>query len=195
MKVERTLMLAGGARVVVLVDADGARYVAPLHLRGERYVWRPAECRPVAAGVGGVRGRGKETGRDGGIERSQGISARPVVIELANPPVNLHPNSSAHWRTRAQWARFARNEAMLSAYNVRPPVPFARCRARADFRFRVQRRRDADNLMAWIKHTIDGLTDAAIWVDDAVVTWEPPTITVDHRQKPGLTITVWEVED
>jgi Holliday junction resolvase RusA-like endonuclease len=44
--------------------------------------------------------------------------------------------------------------------------------------------------MAWLKHSIDGLTDAAIWTDDSVVTWQPPTITVQPGQPGGVTITV-----
>jgi Holliday junction resolvase RusA-like endonuclease len=120
--------------------------------------------------------------------------ARAVTITLPLPPTQLHPNVSGGWRAKAGWAKCAREVAMGCAYNVRPAEPFTRCVARADFRFTQHRRRDGDNLMAWLKHSIDGLTDAAIWIDDSVVTWQPPTITVQPGQPGGVTITIEPME-
>lgn len=136
--------------------------------------------------------RGLRDGRADAAVASE--DARVVVVALPLPPMQLHPNVRTHWRAKAEWTKAARAVAMGCAYNVRPPQPFARCTAVANFRFTQARRRDPDNLMAWMKGQIDGLTDAQIWIDDSVVRWLPPVVLIEPGQPGGITVTVTPVE-
>ena len=88
----------------------------------------------------------------------------PIVIELPLPPACLHPNARPHWRAKAAATKRARWAAKLVAASVRPAVPLVR--AGYELNFRLPRKRDEDNLIAWCKAYFDGLKDGGVLADD-----------------------------
>lgn len=92
-------------------------------------------------------------------------------IDLPWPSPNLHPNSRVHWSKRSASAKRARmdaNLATLGAMNAqgRPKLGAGEIVLTLTFRPPpVNRKRDADNLLAAMKSALDGVADA-LKVDD-----------------------------
>lgn len=116
-----------------------------------------------------------------------------ILLTFPVPNSALNPNSRVHWAKKAAFAAMARASAYAVGVTARlagafgPPFPSASVRPR--FTFKRGARRDRDNLMARCKPVWDGLTDAGLWVDDSLVTFEPVEIDVDP-ETPHDTLTV-----
>ncbi len=124
-------------------------------------------------------------------------AAPALVLTLPLPPLRLHPNHAMNRGPgRTKLVRQARRDAMLAAYNDRPVRPFAACEARITVHLENLRRpMDGDNILAWCKNQIDGLTDAQIWVDDAVVQWLPARVAPCAKgEQPHVTVFVWPAD-
>ena len=111
----------------------------------------------------------------------------PGIILLL-PPKELAPNSRVCWQAKMRAKREYRQHAKDMAYTPRPPR-WKLCRVQCRFFFTQNRRRDPDNLLAWMKSGFDGLTDAGIWADDCGLTHLPPVVAID-RDNPRVEIVV-----
>jgi Holliday junction resolvase RusA-like endonuclease len=122
-----------------------------------------------------------------------GAGLMAITIVLALPPPELHPNARTHWGKRARATRNARGYAFLmgvKAVRGNPPLGAASLQAR--FFFPDARKRDRDNLLAWLKAYIDGLADAEVVVNDAAFTFPPVEVHVD-RDRPRVELVVTPV--
>jgi Holliday junction resolvase RusA-like endonuclease len=118
------------------------------------------------------------------------MEAITVIIPL--PPQAMYPNARKHWKAKMKPKREQREAAFLagvSAVKRGPRWTLAECQAT----FYLERRRDGDNLIAWLKATFDGLEDAGIVENDGNFIHLPPKqVTGKHangERKVVLTIT------
>lgn len=103
-----------------------------------------------------------------------------LEIEIPIPPRHTQPNARAHWRTKAKAAKLQRYDAGMCAKTTLvlqkiPPPHWKEATIRAVF-YRPgsnDRRADADNLVAWLKASVDGIADAGIIANDRDLTWLP----------------------
>lgn len=124
----------------------------------------------------------KRTGPAGGLGT--------LTITLRLPPKELAPNGRVCWQAKARAKREYRAHAKVRAFLViNDPPLWRRCQVKCWFYFAQARRRDPDNLLAWMKAGFDGLTDAGVWADDCGLTHLPPAEDKD-RDNPRVEIVV-----
>lgn len=120
---------------------------------------------------------------------------RSWVLDLPHQP---YPslNGREHWAAKNRKAQAWRTATRLLVLEAKVPA-LDRIVVRLDYWPKTNRRRDRDNLMAVVKHCIDGLRDARVIVDDDAgrVTFTPPEIHPprDDRQ-PLWLLTVSEAQ-
>lgn len=121
-----------------------------------------------------------------------------ITITLPLPHKHLSPNARVYWGQVATAKKRARRDAkyeaiaeMSSSQISAPHLQSARVEYR--FYFKTNHRHDADNAIASMKASLDGLTDAGLWTDDSVVTLLPPVLAVDRvRPRVEVVVTVSE---
>ena len=103
-------------------------------------------------------------------------SGKVLDIHIPMPPKQMHPNSRTHWRAKLKPKAQQRQEAYLVAKAVTDSGPmWTAARIKATFWLGTRgHKNDSDNLIGWLKASIDGLRDAGILADDDSVTWLPP---------------------
>lgn len=91
-----------------------------------------------------------------------------MKIILPYPSPNLSPNARVHWAKKAKSAKLAREAGRMATLAARPsdyggeyPIAMRIIAYPPD-----KRRRDADNLLASLKSSLDGIADA-LKVDDS----------------------------
>jgi Holliday junction resolvase RusA-like endonuclease len=104
-----------------------------------------------------------------------------ITITLPLPPAEMYPNARKHWRAKMKPKKQQRNSAYAAAMDaleseLPPRWKLAECQAT----FYLERRRDGDNLAAWLKATMDGLQDAGIVANDSGFIHLPP---IQHTAK------------
>jgi Holliday junction resolvase RusA-like endonuclease len=116
--------------------------------------------------------------RGGGDAKKHSTTAKrgpsQVTVTISLPPKQMHPNARCHWRAKLKPKAIQRQNAALAAgYASR--VMFRSATIQATFHLGKRgKRHDSDNLIAWLKASIDGLQDAGVLADDSGVTWLPP---------------------
>ena len=119
-----------------------------------------------------------------------------VTVCLAIPDRCLSPNARSHWAVRSKAAKRQHAVAFFDTVEVleMPGVTFqpaqthgVRCR----WFFRDRRRRDADNLLASMKHAFDGIAEA-VGVDDRTFVHWPAVIGYD-RDRPRVEVDLWPI--
>lgn len=110
-----------------------------------------------------------------------------VTIYLPLPPAALKPNARVHWRTKAKATKAYRETARWAAL-VPHPSAWKSAEIQAHFRFKQDRRRDRDNLLASLKAAFDGLVDARLLADDSGLTHLP--VTFEKAEPVGVTLTI-----
>jgi crossover junction endodeoxyribonuclease RusA len=110
-----------------------------------------------------------------------------VTIYLPLPPESLKPNARVHWRTKAKATKFYRETARWAAHAPHPAA-WKSAEIQAHFRFKQDRRRDRDNLLASLKAAFDGLVDARLLADDSGLTHLP--VTFEKSEPVGVTLTI-----
>ena len=117
-----------------------------------------------------------------------------ITITLPLPHKHLSPNARVHWGQLAEAKKRARRDAKYEAIaemsHMQLSAPKLKT-ARVEYRFYFKTRHshDADNAIASMKASLDGLTDAGLWTDDSVVTLLPPVLAVD-RVRPRVEVVV-----
>ena len=85
---------------------------------------------------------------------------------LSWPPAALSPNGRTHWAKKAKAAKTYRTEAWALAKAAKLIAPDGPLGLAIEFYPPDARRRDLDNMLASVKHAIDGIAEA-IGVDDS----------------------------
>lgn len=92
---------------------------------------------------------------------------KPITVTIPYPPLGLSPNSLARNRfVLANLKAQAKRDAWGCAFEVMPPIkPDPNALYEITMRARRRGRQDKDNLIARMKHSLDGVAQA-IGVDD-----------------------------
>lgn len=121
-----------------------------------------------------------------------------ITITLPLPHKHLSPNARVHWGRKSDAAKSARRAAKYTAMamlaDLRMDAPrMTSARVEYRFYFKTRARHDADNAIASMKASLDGLTDAGLWVDDSRVTMLPPVLGCDPlRPRVEVVVSVSE---
>jgi len=125
-------------------------------------------------------------------------AAESVTIVLPLPSKYLHPNKTPRTRkghiikARLTRERRALCKALASAQAL-DSIPWEAATFQAHFFFETNRRRDADNLLAWCKSTVDGIADAGIITNDSNFTYPPVQSSID-KDCPRVEVTITRQE-
>ena len=122
-----------------------------------------------------------------------------IVIELPLPPKELKPNHRCHWRAKLKpkaEARYTAYVIALVAISELPTAPRWKL-AEVQATWYLARQNDSDNLLASIKHHLDGIADAGIVDNDRGFIFLPPKQVLDPKRngKRGLVLTITERKD
>lgn len=115
-----------------------------------------------------------------------------ITIVLPLPTRKLSPNARVHWREKAALTKASRKVAHLASLealkNRRPP---GWLKAKMEVRafFKMNRSRDADNFMASLKSSCDGIADSGIVANDKGLWPERPVFEKDSNN-PRIEITI-----
>lgn len=111
-----------------------------------------------------------------------------ITYELPMPPAELSPNSRLHpmsrHRVRKQYIGDCLMELAHQAGGAYRLPRWARARLSLGFVFTTERRRDADNLTARAKATIDAVVLAGIVPDDSTEHIEIGAVTCRVEKRP-----------
>ncbi len=122
-----------------------------------------------------------------------------LEITLPHPPRILSPNGRpGHYMQKARATKKYRRDAVYatmhacSAKGQEWELHLPKATVQATFYYRLQRRRDPDNLLASIKAAFDGLVKAGLLKDDNGLTHLPTQVAID-KADPRVVLTVtWE---
>lgn len=117
-----------------------------------------------------------------------------VRMSFPLPPKEIHPNARGkNWRAKARYIAKRRKEVGELAFLQLRQIgwmtrPQWKCAAVTIYAYLpTAHRHDQDNLLAWMKSTIDGLTDAGLFDDDKEIAYMPSIQNTD-RDNPRLEI-------
>lgn len=124
-------------------------------------------------------------------------TTRELSFFLVGHPPNDNETRRWHWGRKAREARVWKDAATWASRDAysRSNLPgvFTPVRVEVEFRYKVSRSRDRDNLVASLKPVIDGLKVARIIKDDSPE-WMPypPLVreVVDPSAEPGIWVRV-----
>lgn len=111
-----------------------------------------------------------------------------LTLNLSLPARGLHPNhrSRNHHATGALTKKRRYGVSVITSTIIgnqkdwfRRPC-WEKATARVTFYFSTNRRRDKDNLLAWLKSTFDGIADGGLIADDSGLTHLPVEIVIDR---------------
>jgi hypothetical protein len=118
-----------------------------------------------------------------------------ITITLPLPRNGLTPNRAAQGGHRMMLAKGARADGFKCAYaalNRRNPPRWAKASATITRYGPTKQHPDRDNLIASLKHYIDGVADAGIVANDKGLSFAEPVFAVD-KADPRIEITVAEI--
>jgi len=133
---------------------------------------------------------------------------RTLTIEVALPDPRLHPNGGDRWNhrmiarlkkeTRHESATMARVAIARSGLELPTTLPWPSARLSLIYEFASVRNfqnRDDDGLIAWAKHSRDGLADACIVANDRHFTIDVPRMRVSRDGGNRLIMLVTPTEE
>lgn len=124
-----------------------------------------------------------------------GAEPRLFVIRLPHPPKACHPNTRSHFMAKASAVKKYRTAACLVAMEAQGaarPVRMKRARVTVVAKYRDERARDKDNILASLKSAFDGLADAGLVENDRDFTFDP---VVPRKDKADVGITIIVMEE
>jgi len=112
-----------------------------------------------------------------------GWTVNTLLIVLPLPPRILHPNARPHHMAKAKATKAYRGMAALTARQSKNDPPrWKSAQVHIVYFFKDSRRRDRDNLLAWLKSAFDGLADAGVVENDADFVYHPILISKDTKR-------------
>lgn len=120
--------------------------------------------------------------------------AKPITITVPWPAKQLDPNGRYHWRAKLKPKAEAKRAAWAEC--VRQPGHAMRLkRARVDVvaYHKTRNFRDRQNIIAILKHTIDGIEEAEVLENDAGLEWGPVDREKDAAN-PRVVLTITEID-
>jgi crossover junction endodeoxyribonuclease RusA len=118
-----------------------------------------------------------------------------ITIILPLPSRTTHPNARGHWAVKARATKQQRQDAYyaaLAALDCREPPRWKHATIHAAF-YKPNGRvlGDADNCVAWLKASADGIADAGILDNDRGLVWLAPTQIVGKTAgEPRVVVTI-----
>lgn len=115
---------------------------------------------------------------------------QPLRIAVPWPAKQLDPNGRHHWRAKLKPKQEARRAAWAEC--VRQPGHAMNLKhARVDVvaYHKTRNFRDRQNIIAILKHTIDGIEDAGVIENDTGLTWGP-VLREKDAGNPRIEITI-----
>lgn len=108
-----------------------------------------------------------------------------LVLIVPMPPRGIRPNSRYRsWRAYGATAKKYKNLCGMMALASMSEVPeWKKASVRPTFYFKTDRGRDDDNLIASLKHAIDGIVAAGVMVNDKGLSWGKLRKVVDKKIK------------
>ena len=114
-----------------------------------------------------------------------------LTITIGIPHKALSPNARCHYMTKAAQVKRARAWAWAKAGHV--TTRWTNAISTVVWYTQTKRRPDADNALAMLKPTFDGLTDAGVLANDRDLAHNPIRFEVD-RSNPRVEVTISEVK-
>jgi Holliday junction resolvase RusA-like endonuclease len=119
------------------------------------------------------------------------------VLTIVVPPLPraTHPNARPKLRVKLAARKRQREDASIAALAAMQckRLLWERAEVEATFFFSVRRKRDTDNLTAWLKATLDGLEAAGVVEDDNGLTLLPPEVVAGSPTKDCVRLRVREL--
>ena len=118
-----------------------------------------------------------------------------ITITIPIPHKALSPNARCHYMTKATKVKAARNCAYWFAAvdSSCQPQRWTNAISTVVWYTKTKRRPDADNALAMLKPTFDGLADAGVLANDRNLAHNPIRFEVD-RENPRVEVTISEVK-
>lgn len=113
-----------------------------------------------------------------------------ITITIGIPHKCLSPNVRCHYMTKAAQVKRARATAWVKAGS--PCTRWTDAISTVVWYTKTKRRPDADNALAMLKPTFDGLADAGVLANDRNLAHNPIRFEVD-RSNPRVEVTISEV--
>jgi Holliday junction resolvase RusA-like endonuclease len=123
-----------------------------------------------------------------------------LTIVFPLPRQDEHPNARPYWRTKAKSVKSTRNVATLitrhvmTANRIRGPIS----KPCYKVKFWLNRKRDEDGLVAWLKSTIDGIATAGLINNDndfKLISVEQLSGRLITGGRIGVEFTIWSRDD
>jgi Holliday junction resolvase RusA-like endonuclease len=118
--------------------------------------------------------------------------ADSLVIVLPLPPKSLHTNARVHFMAKSKATKAYRLEAAITAGQYKSKPRWENAHVHIVYFFKDERRRDKDNLLAWLKAAMDGIADAGIVSNDSGFVYMPVLVTKDPK-RPRVEIEIVKV--
>ncbi|MFI4861752.1 MAG: hypothetical protein ACIAXF_13860 [Phycisphaerales bacterium JB063] len=119
--------------------------------------------------------------------------AKPLTITIPWPAKQLDSNKRYHWRAKLKPKKEARQRAWAEC--VRQPghaMRLVSVRVDVVAYHKTRNFRDRQNIISILKHSIDGIQDAEVIVDDSELSWGPVRREKD-ASNPRIEITLTPV--
>lgn len=121
-----------------------------------------------------------------------------IALELPLPDRRLHPNARAHYAVKMQAKKQHKAEVETFVwadcrewFGSQPKWP--RAIATVTLFNETARRHDADNLLAWLKATFDGIVSGGLLEDDKQLQVMQPAQEKD-KTRPRLVVTLYRAK-
>lgn len=121
-----------------------------------------------------------------------------ITITIGIPHKALSPNARCHYMTKAAQVKRARSTARVLAFTPQlkhetNALLWSNAISTVVWYTKTKRRPDADNALAMLKPTFDGLADAGVLANDRNLAHNPIRFEVD-RENPRVEVTISEVK-
>lgn len=112
-----------------------------------------------------------------------GIASMAIKVVVPIPSAVLSPNSRSCWQTKSRAAKKAREDASIAATHAMGGIKrnWKSASTQITIYHRMNRNRDADNILSMLKSTIDGVEQAGVIVNDCGLIHMPIIFAIDKK--------------